>query len=119
MTEFGNMALVEEREEQEGGSIAIRLPGVRSGDMAARAFKPEVRVYCLQFSPTGNCVLKSFLGDILHTRIVHIVLNYCTLSCGRRCCITAGFHFLYLFSSVRDSFSVMLQNIRIWVGFMR
>lgn len=54
MTEFGNMALVEEREEQEGGSIAIRLPGVRSGDMAARAFKPEVRVYCLQFSPTGQ-----------------------------------------------------------------
>jgi periodic tryptophan protein 2 len=54
MTEFGNMALVEEREEREGGNVAIRLPGVRSGDMAARAFKPEVRVYCLQFSPTGN-----------------------------------------------------------------
>jgi periodic tryptophan protein 2 len=54
MTEFGNMALVEEREEQEGGNVAVRLPGVRSGDMAARAFKPEVRVYCLRFSPTGN-----------------------------------------------------------------
>ncbi|XP_021930925.1 periodic tryptophan protein 2 homolog isoform X2 [Zootermopsis nevadensis] len=52
MTEFGNMALVEEREE--GGNVAIRLPGVRSGDMAARAFKPEVRVSCLQFSPTGQ-----------------------------------------------------------------
>jgi len=54
MTEFGNLALVEEREEREGGNVAIRLPGVRSGDMAARVFKPEVRVYCLQFSPTGN-----------------------------------------------------------------
>ncbi|PSN57496.1 Periodic tryptophan protein 2 [Blattella germanica] len=50
MTEYGNMALVEDREE--GGS-SIRLPGVRSGDMASRAFKPEVRVYCLQFSPTA------------------------------------------------------------------
>ncbi|KAJ4452083.1 hypothetical protein ANN_03599 [Periplaneta americana] len=54
MTEFGNMALVEEREEREGGNVAIKLPGVRSGDMAARVFKPEVRVYCLQFSPTGQ-----------------------------------------------------------------
>lgn len=82
MTEFGNMALVEEREEQEGGNVAIRLPGVRSGDMAARAFKPEVRVYCLQFSPTGNYTLKPFLGDILCTRILHIVPNCCTLSTG-------------------------------------
>jgi len=54
MTEFGNLALVEEREEREGGNVAIRLPGVRSGDMASRVFKPEVRVYCLQFSPTGQ-----------------------------------------------------------------
>ncbi|XP_069680364.1 periodic tryptophan protein 2 homolog [Periplaneta americana] len=54
MTEFGNMALVEEREEREGGDVVIKLPGVRSGDMAARVFKPEVRVYCLQFSPTGQ-----------------------------------------------------------------
>ncbi|KAJ9599045.1 hypothetical protein L9F63_010502, partial [Diploptera punctata] len=51
MTEYGNMALVEDREEDQ---VAIRLPGVRSGDMASRAFKPEVRIYCLQFSPTGE-----------------------------------------------------------------
>ena len=51
MTEFGNLALIEDRQE---GGVAIPLPGVRSGDMASRAFKPEVRVYCLQFSPTGN-----------------------------------------------------------------
>ena len=56
MTEFGNLALVEEREERQGGNVAIRLPGVRSGDMAARVFKPEVRVCCLQFSPTGNYI---------------------------------------------------------------
>lgn len=53
MTEFGNAALIEEREEFEGGNKTIRLPGVRKGDMAARAFKPEVRVFGLQFSPTG------------------------------------------------------------------
>ncbi|XP_071445521.1 periodic tryptophan protein 2 homolog [Hetaerina americana] len=53
MTEFGNLALVEEREEDTRGPMAIRLPGVRSGDMASRSFKPEVRVFSLQFSPTG------------------------------------------------------------------
>lgn len=43
------MALVEKR----GGNINLQLPGVRSGDMASRNTKPEVRVYSLQFSPTG------------------------------------------------------------------
>lgn len=54
MTEFGNMALVEEREDNEGGNVAVPLPGVRSGDMASRNVKPEVRVFSLQFSPTGQ-----------------------------------------------------------------
>lgn len=42
MTYLGNLALVEEREEREGGNVAIKLPGVRNGDMSSRAFKPEV-----------------------------------------------------------------------------
>ncbi|XP_035733871.1 periodic tryptophan protein 2 homolog [Vespa mandarinia] len=54
MTEFGNIALVEEREENEGGNVTLRLPGVKSGDMASRSMKPEVRVFSLQFSPTGQ-----------------------------------------------------------------
>ncbi|KAB0802818.1 hypothetical protein PPYR_05004 [Photinus pyralis] len=54
LTNYGNIDLVEERDEGEGGNVALRLPGVRKGDMAARAFKPEVRVYALQFSPTGQ-----------------------------------------------------------------
>lgn len=54
LTEFGNIALVEEREDLEGGNVAIRLPGVRKGDMAARSMKPEVRVFSIQFSPTGQ-----------------------------------------------------------------
>lgn len=57
MTEFGNIALVERREEE---NVEIRLPGVRKGDMASRAFKPEIRVFCLEFSPTGS-VYTSFL----------------------------------------------------------
>lgn len=58
MTEFGNLALVEEREDMEGGNVALKLPGVRSGDMASRSVKPEVRVFSLQFSPTGNFCCK-------------------------------------------------------------
>ncbi|KAL1491824.1 hypothetical protein ABEB36_012361 [Hypothenemus hampei] len=54
LTEFGNLALIEEREEREGGPVAINLPGVRNGDLSSRAIKPEVRVLSLQFSPTGQ-----------------------------------------------------------------
>ena len=48
MTEFGHLALVD-----DDSGKALSLPGVRSGDMATRHFKPEVRVSCVRFSPTG------------------------------------------------------------------
>lgn len=48
------MALVEQREELEGGNVALRLPGVQKGDMATRNFKPEIRVYSVRFSPTAQ-----------------------------------------------------------------
>ncbi|KAG8229000.1 hypothetical protein J437_LFUL009163 [Ladona fulva] len=51
MTDFGNIDLVEEREDI--GDVSISLPGVKKGDMASRSFKPEVQVHCLQFSPAG------------------------------------------------------------------
>lgn len=54
MTEFGNLALVENRDRLEGGDVAIRLPGVQRGDMASRNFKPEVNVYSIRFSPTAQ-----------------------------------------------------------------
>ncbi|XP_026745468.1 periodic tryptophan protein 2 homolog [Trichoplusia ni] len=54
MTEFGNMALIEERGDLEGGDVSVRLPGVKQGDMADRKVKPEVRVHCVRFSPTGD-----------------------------------------------------------------
>ncbi|KAK7602549.1 hypothetical protein V9T40_008138 [Parthenolecanium corni] len=50
MTEFGNLDLIEKREDS---NVKIRLPGVLQGDMAARSFKPEVRVFDVAFSPTG------------------------------------------------------------------
>ncbi|XP_018785089.1 PREDICTED: periodic tryptophan protein 2 homolog [Bactrocera latifrons] len=54
LTEFGNMALVETREELEGGNVAIGLPGVQKGDMASRNFKPKIKVYAVRFMPTGQ-----------------------------------------------------------------
>ncbi|XP_063909715.1 periodic tryptophan protein 2 homolog [Zophobas morio] len=54
LNEFGNVALVEEREEMEGGNVTLKLPGARKGDMASRVLKPEVRIFSLQFSPTGQ-----------------------------------------------------------------
>nr|XP_060626232.1 periodic tryptophan protein 2 homolog [Anolis sagrei ordinatus] len=53
MTEFGSMALIDEGGGDDDG-VAIPLPGVRRGDMSSRSFKPEIRVTCLRFSPTGR-----------------------------------------------------------------
>ncbi|KAL1416810.1 hypothetical protein MTO96_027519 [Rhipicephalus appendiculatus] len=52
ITEFGNMALVEERTAAE--DTALSLPGVKKGDLSSRSFKPEVRVSAVSFSPTGR-----------------------------------------------------------------
>ncbi|XP_046978620.1 periodic tryptophan protein 2 homolog [Vanessa cardui] len=69
LTEFGNMALVEERTDFEGGDVSIRLPGVKSGDMADRKVKPEVRVHCVRFSPTGeNFAVAATEGLLLYSQ---------------------------------------------------
>ncbi|XP_069438086.1 periodic tryptophan protein 2 homolog isoform X3 [Ovis canadensis] len=54
MTEFGNLALIDQDAAEEGG-VVIPLPGVKKGDMSSRHFKPEIRVTSLRFSPTGRC----------------------------------------------------------------
>ena len=51
MTEFGSLALID---RDDGASSAPSLPGTRSGDLAERSFKPEVRVMQVAFSPTGR-----------------------------------------------------------------
>lgn len=53
LTEFGNMSLVENRQELEGGDKSIQLPGVLKGDMSSRSLKPEVNVFSVRFSPSG------------------------------------------------------------------
>ncbi|BET00247.1 periodic tryptophan protein 2 [Nesidiocoris tenuis] len=53
MTDFGNLDLVEMRDESSFKQ-KIRLPGAKKTDMAARSFKPEIRVYSIQFSPTNR-----------------------------------------------------------------
>ena len=52
MTEFGPKSLIDTGVMDENGA-AIKLPGVRTGDYSLRVFKPEVRVSCVRFSPTG------------------------------------------------------------------
>lgn len=52
ITEFGNMALLEERDDTD--AAALTLPGTKKGDMSSRSFKPEVRVSSVCFSPTGR-----------------------------------------------------------------
>lgn len=49
MSEFGNISLIDENENK-----ALSLPGVKKGDFSSRAWKPEMRVFCVKFSPTGR-----------------------------------------------------------------
>ncbi|XP_071547868.1 periodic tryptophan protein 2 homolog [Panulirus ornatus] len=54
MAENGiNLEVIEERDGRDSAKV-IKLPGTRQGDMSKRAFKPEVRVTSLTFSPTGR-----------------------------------------------------------------
>ncbi|OQV20534.1 Periodic tryptophan protein 2-like protein [Hypsibius exemplaris] len=52
-TEMGQRGLMD-LDEDDSDRQKLSLPGVRSGDMASRHFKPEVTVYSVQFSPTGQ-----------------------------------------------------------------
>lgn len=42
MSEFGNLALIEDRDDPLGGQT-IKIPGAKAGDMSSRALKPEVK----------------------------------------------------------------------------
>lgn len=76
MSEFGNLALLEERDPDFGNVVAIPLPGVKKGDMAARAFKPEVQVSCIKFSPTGTCHLSvSVQLTVVIEQILRLIMN--------------------------------------------
>jgi len=63
MTEWGSLALVDEGQGDVNGK-SISLPGVKAGDMSSRLWKPEVRVSCVHFSPTGK-KLKHTLYNVI------------------------------------------------------
>ena len=56
MTEAGPLELLsgDEEEDSDSGGRNIKLPGVIKGDMSSRRTRPEIRVKCVQFSPTGT-----------------------------------------------------------------
>lgn len=55
MTEFGNLELVEgSGSEDELRNKKIKLPGVKVGDFGQRSHRPEIRVFGVNFSPTGK-----------------------------------------------------------------
>ena len=77
MSEFGtNLSLVEDRDDRDYGSKAIRLPGSRKGDMSSRAHRPEVRVSGLKFSPTG----REFTATTTEGLLVYSLDNRCLIS---------------------------------------
>ena len=55
MTEWGSLSLVDDGEGDIAGK-SISLPGVRSGDLSSRHWKPQVIVSAVQFCPTGNFI---------------------------------------------------------------
>ncbi len=68
MSEFGNLALVEDRDDPQERS-AIKLPGARRGDMSARAMKQEVRdtnvCYCASLWRELLLFLRTFLKTLI------------------------------------------------------
>ncbi|KAK3769873.1 hypothetical protein RRG08_036920 [Elysia crispata] len=63
MTAWGSLALVDTGQSEDGTAIA--LPGVKRGDHSSRFWRPEVRVYSLQFSPTGRSWVASTTEGLL------------------------------------------------------
>ncbi|KAK6486703.1 PWP2 small subunit processome component [Huso huso] len=75
MTEFGSLALIDEG-AGDGDAVTLSLPGVRKGDMSSRHFKPEIRVTCLRFSPTGRSwAATSTEGLLIHSLDSRLVFD--------------------------------------------
>jgi periodic tryptophan protein 2 len=74
MTEWGNINLVESTPETEMDNNKISLPGVMRGDHSARAYKPEIQVACVRFSPTGRawsaCTTEGLLTYAIDTSMI-------------------------------------------------
>ena len=53
MSEFGSLALIEDREDPRG-KTSIKLPGSKKSDLSSRSSSQKVIVHSLEFSPTGR-----------------------------------------------------------------
>lgn len=72
MTEFGNLALIEDRED----GTSLKLPGTKKADMSSRTFRPEVRVTGLRFSPSGRSfAATSTEGLLVYSLDRHLVFD--------------------------------------------
>uniref|UniRef100_A0A5S6QPD6 WD_REPEATS_REGION domain-containing protein n=1 Tax=Trichuris muris TaxID=70415 RepID=A0A5S6QPD6_TRIMR len=54
LSEFGNLALVDDHENGAEMGVQISLPGFRANDPGVRTYKPEIYVSSVQFAPTGR-----------------------------------------------------------------
>lgn len=74
MTEFGNLNMVEMNAETEMDNHKISLPGVVRGDHSSRAYKPEIQVTCVRFSPTSRswsaCTTEGLLTYSLDSTLI-------------------------------------------------
>ena len=78
MTEWGSLSLVDEGQGDEEGK-SVSLPGVKKGDMSSRHWKPEVRVGCVHFSPTGELHLHCI------TILIGVSEQHSELLCNNAC----------------------------------
>jgi len=72
MTEFGNIALVEDRDD----GAQLKLAGTKASDNSSRTVKLDVRVSSLRFSPTGRAFSAvSTEGLLVYSLDRHLVFN--------------------------------------------
>jgi periodic tryptophan protein 2 len=72
MTEWGSLAMVDDGQGDVDGQT-ISLPGVRKGDLSSRHWKPEVRVSCVRFAPTGRAFAATTTEGLLVYSLDHNV----------------------------------------------
>uniref|UniRef100_A0A915KQ32 Small-subunit processome Utp12 domain-containing protein n=1 Tax=Romanomermis culicivorax TaxID=13658 RepID=A0A915KQ32_ROMCU len=77
MSEFGNLALIDGSDsEDELKKSRIRLPGVKSGDLGQRNHQLDIRVFALQFSPTGRSwIACTTEGLLIYSLDEHILFD--------------------------------------------
>lgn len=80
MTEGGPLDQIDDHDNDDEESIC--LPGVLKGDMSSRRTLPEVRVSCLQFSPTGRLWAAACTeGLVVFSLVTDVIFDPFQLDC--------------------------------------